>query len=106
MLYSMLTGKIPEESVDRQIEESLSLPSEIDPTLPKYLDSVVMKALSLKSELRFQNTEQFKEALNGNRAVLMPAEERKKRQKKRSIAFAVIGAVIAVCICVVSVFKE
>ena len=48
MLYSMLTGKIPEESVDRQIEDTLSLPSEIDPTLPKYLDSVVMKALSLK----------------------------------------------------------
>lgn len=105
MLYAMLTGEVPEESVDRQIEDTLQPPSALESSIPKYLDNVIMKALSIKSELRFQNMEQFSEALLGKKSVLNPEDELKRRQKRRKIAFSIIGAVIGICICVGVVFK-
>ena len=105
MLYAMITGKVPEESVDRQIDDELKKPTDIDPSIPQYLDNVIMKALSIKCELRFQNMHEFAEALKGTKSVLMPEDELKKKKKIRTVSFAVIGAVICLCIGAGAVFK-
>lgn len=105
VLYKMLTGAIPEESVDRQIEDEIKRPSELVPDIPQYLDKAVMKALSLKSELRFQNMQQFKVAVTGRKTALLPEEELKRKQKKRKIGFVSIGATLLVCICVAVLFE-
>lgn len=105
MLYAMITGKVPDESVDRQINDELQKPTDIDNTIPKYLDNVIMKALSIKCELRFQNMHEFAEAIKGTKSVLMPEDELKKKKKVRTVSFAGISAVIFLCICVGIVFK-
>lgn len=105
VLYKMLTGEIPEESVDRQIEDELKRPSELVENLPQYLDKAIMKALSLQSELRFQNMQQFKDAVTGRKAALLPEEELKRKQRRRKIGFISISATLIICIFAAALFK-
>ncbi len=58
-LYRMITGLVPEESVDRLIEDDLKKPSELDIELPGYIEKAIMKSLAIKESLRFQSVQNF-----------------------------------------------
>lgn len=93
--YYALTGIKPEESTDRVQEDHLVAPHEVDPEIPVELSNAVMRAMALKEELRFQNTDQFKDALMNKGPVRNVEEEIKRRRKMRIIQAASVLTVLA-----------
>ncbi|MCD8082479.1 MAG: serine/threonine protein kinase [Clostridiales bacterium] len=96
VLYRSITGRMPEESVNRVVEDKLAPPSAYVPDLPEYLDNSIMRAMALNQELRFRNVDQFKEAIQNRTKILAVDAELKRRKLRRGICIAGIGlAVIA-----------
>ncbi len=65
VLYRLLTGSTPPPSPDRIIED-LVPPHDHDPSIPRGLSDVVMKAMALKPENRYANMSLFADALSEN----------------------------------------
>ena len=69
LLYEMLTGRPPfkgETAVSvayQHVSEAVIPPSEIDPTISRELDQVVLHSLAKNREDRFQTAEEFREHL-------------------------------------------
>ena len=55
LMYYMMTGKRPEESVERVIEDDLVTPITLNPKVSENMSRVIMKALSVRPEDRYQN---------------------------------------------------
>ena len=97
-MYKMLTGVTPEESVDRQVKDTLKPPSAYVNNIDKRLDKAIMKALAIKPELRFQRMEDFKGAVFGGKEVDYPEVELKKRQRRRVLAAGLSLGVLVVLV--------
>lgn len=97
MLYKMLTGILPDESLDRESEETLEIPSKVNPDIPKNLDGLCMRAMALDKGLRIQNTKEFKAGLNG-KIYRIPEEEKRIRKLKTTFSFATVAVIMALCI--------
>ena len=61
--YKLLTGIIPQESIERTEADKLVPPSANCRELPKAIERVLMKALSVKISDRYQSMREFKNAL-------------------------------------------
>ncbi len=61
--YTMLTGQIPPESIERASGTPLHPPSHFSPTMSPALDKTILKAMELHSAQRFQNVAEFRNAL-------------------------------------------
>ena len=92
-LYNMVTGVVPDESVNRVIEDTVKSPRELDENIPDNLSKTIMRGMALNHELRFQNVEELEKALKNEIKVTDPNEELKKRKHKRFI-----GVTIAACL--------
>ncbi|TGY97789.1 hypothetical protein E5329_02735 [Petralouisia muris] len=88
VFYEMVTGEKPMEAPDRSVGDELKKPGEFEIEIEERLERIILKALALKPELRFQTAEQMKEAITGRKKVGLPEEELRKYQKKKK-AFAV-----------------
>lgn len=102
-MYFALTGVKPEESSDRIQKDSLVPPSQLDPSIPQPLSNAIMRAMALRPELRFQNTDQFKEAITSTKKKVLDVEaELKRRRKIRVIqissTLAVLGVAAGMCV--------
>ena len=108
-MYRMVTGEVPEESVDRLIKDEIKLPSEIDPLLPKKYENIIMTAMAVNASLRFQTIEAMEQALHGETEILLPEEQRKRIEKKRKGIIAItasgVAAIAALVIVAVLVFS-
>ncbi len=93
--YFALTGIKPEESTDRLHKDHLVPPHKLDSEIPKSLSNVVMRAMALKLELRFQNTEQFRDGLMDKKKVLDVEEELRRRRRVRLVQIAATLVVLA-----------
>lgn len=93
--YYALTGIKPEESTDRVQEDHLAAPHQVDPSIPVELSNAVMRSMALKPELRYQNTDQFRDALMNKGKVLDVEQELKRRRKRRLIQAGAVAAVLA-----------
>lgn len=94
VFYEMLTGEKPMEAPDRSVCDTLKKPSAFGIAIDERTERVILKALALKSELRFQTAEQLKEALISQKKVELPEEEIKKRQLKKNLLVFGLAAVI------------
>ncbi len=101
MLYLAITGKKPDESLNRALEDNLIPPSELVPEIPKYLNDTIMRAMALNPELRFRNADQFLEALNQKAKVLTVREQLRRRRMIRGITVAgvcmLVGGIGLLC---------
>lgn len=97
-LYAAITGVKPDESTDRQMEDTLAPPNQLNPEIPEYLSNAVMRAIAVNPELRFQNTDQFKDALLKKGQVLNVAEELKRRKKRRIRDIGLVAVILAAVI--------
>lgn len=95
MLYRAVTGVMPQESTDRIKEERLVPPKNLNPEISENLNNVILRAMAMQPELRFQSTTEFKQALTAKKPVLNVENELKKRRKKRR------WGILAAAICLI-----
>ena len=102
-LYFAATGEKPEESFGRVLEDTIKPVCEVNPEIPRAMSQVIMRAMSVKIEDRYQTVEAMREALlagEGQNAQMepyvIPASGISKRDlpKKR-------GFLIGVAFCIV-----
>lgn len=97
VFYEMLTGEKPVEAPDRSVEDELKKPSQLGISIDENLERVILKALALKPQFRFQTAEQFKNAIVSQKKVELPEEEiRRSRIKKRILTFASAAVIVVV----------
>ncbi len=97
--YKMLTGKTPEESIERWVKDTLVRPSKLASAIDEQTDKFIMKSMALKPELRFKNADEMLSALMQETVFDYPENELKKIKRRQFIAvfsaavmvFAVVG---------------
>lgn len=92
MFYRAVTGRMPDESVNRMVKDELPPPHQLIAEIPETISNAVMRAMAVSPELRFQTVGQFREALRSAVPVRSVPEELKHRQKYR---IGIIAAVFA-----------
>ncbi len=105
VLYEMLTGKKPDESVNRKLKDMLIPPLKVNARVSENVSNACMRALALQPEIRFQSADQFIEALQKKKGKVRDAKEqlRNRKQKRNAVVFG-LGAVAAVLV-ILSVFN-
>jgi len=96
-LYKMLTGKMPEESMNRKIRDELIPPIKLNPDIPEYINDIVMKAMALEPELRFNNISEFENVLRKELKVEAPETFLKKKRKINKLKTGIAAAAVYVC---------
>ncbi|MGN0373755.1 MAG: protein kinase [Enterocloster sp.] len=94
VMYRSLTGTMPEESVNRQIEDTLIAPRELNPDIPDDINNAIKRAMALDWQLRFRNVDEFSQALTSDKPVLDDQGELKRRKKRRRLCMGLIAASI------------
>ena len=92
VLYRSVTGCIPPESLNRKELDDMKPPIELNPKIPEYLNNIILRSLALDPNLRFRNTQQFKEALLEKKQIKTVEKEISHRKKRR-----LIGVIASVC---------
>lgn len=96
ILYQMLTGIKPMESTEREHKDTLKSPLELGIKIEPNIDRAIMEAMAVQPELRFQNIQQFEDALHSKRIAEYPNVKLKKKKHRRNwIIGAVATAVLA-----------
>ncbi|MCW5982332.1 MAG: protein kinase [Bryobacteraceae bacterium] len=72
-LYRIVTGKVPPPATDRAYHDEIELPSSLGAMIPPAAEAVLMTALSVRAENRYQSMEEFQAALVGERAPVSRA---------------------------------
>lgn len=99
ILYQMLTGAAPVESTEREFKDRLKSPMEAGAKISANVDRAVMEALAVRPELRFQNIQQFQDALQNKRIAEYPKDKLRRKKNKRNAVIG-ISAVLAVGIAI------
>ena len=68
-MYYALTGVVPEESVNREVKDTIVMPQQIVPEIPEYLSRILMKCMAVPVTLRFQNTKELLKKLQKEKKV-------------------------------------
>lgn len=95
-LYRAITGNVPEESVNRVEEDQLTDPEKFCPEITHNLSNIILRAMALLPELRFQTTAEFLDALNSNANVKDVRKELSFRKKRRFISIAALSVVVLI----------
>lgn len=94
VLYEMLTGIKPNESINRKIEDDLVEPQKINSEIPINVNNAVMRAMAIQPEIRFQNVDQFAKALKSERKVRDAKREIRYRKFRRGVRIAALTMLI------------
>lgn len=93
-IYRALTGEVPEESIDREVEDELKKPSKLGIKLPLNAEKSIMKAMALKPGLRFQKISEMRMAFADKKNIDFPEVEYKKRRKRRIVSAIAVFALL------------
>lgn len=99
MMYRAVTGTVPPESVDRQVEDTLIPPKEYMPELPDYINDTIMRALALDIRYRFQSVQDFTDGLTNKKRVVALEQEIKKRKRRRRLSVSA-ACIFLMCIAI------
>lgn len=102
-LYFAATGEKPEESFGRVLEDTIKPVCEVNPEIPRAMSQVIMRAMSVKIEDRYQTVEAMREALlagEGQNAQMEPYVIPAFRISKRDLPKK-RGFLIGVAFCIV-----
>lgn len=88
-VYRAITGVLPDESVNRVIEDTVQSPIQIYSDIPERISNTVMKGMSIYPEIRFSNVDELKKALDGEKKVMEPKKELRVRRMKRTITVGI-----------------
>ncbi len=96
--YKMLTGLTPDESIDRAEKDMLKRPSAHNNQLDNNTDKFVMKAMALKTDLRFKNATEMRQALTNYDDYDFPENEQKKRRFRRTVMALSAGLLLLIAL--------
>ena len=102
-LYFAATGEKPEESFGRVLEDTIKPVCEVNPEIPRAMSQVIMRAMSVKIEDRYQTVEAMREALlagEGQNAQMEPYVIPASRISKRDLPKK-RGFLMGVAFCIV-----
>ena len=102
-LYFAATGEKPEESFGRALGDTIKPVCEVNPEIPRAMSQVIMRAMSVKIEDRYQTVEAMREALlagEGQNAQMEPYVIPASRISKRDLPKK-RGFLIGVAFCIV-----
>lgn len=102
-LYFAATGEKPEESFGRVLEDTIKPVCEVNPEIPRAMSQVIMRAMSVKIEDRYQTVEAMREALlagEGQNAQMEPYVIPASRISKQDLPKK-RGFLIGVAFCIV-----
>ena len=97
MFFRAVTGRMPDESVNRMVKDEMPSPRELNPEVPENINNAIMRAMAVNQELRFRNVDQFAEAIK-NPIPVRGVEEELSRRKGMRIGGVIIGLGIAAAI--------
>lgn len=98
-MYRMVTGKVPMQSLYRQKEDIMPEPIVYNSELPEYLNTIIMKAMALEPEYRFQSAEELENAIRQELPVKKESEI--LLRKKRNYSFLRVFVIIILLLCIV-----
>lgn len=105
VMYHLITGKLPAESIERNIKDELKTPTELGFDLPKPLENAIMNALNVKAEDRIQSTAEFADALEGivemERVVIKKKDDNGRLGKKGKITIFLVAIITLVVVLVI-----
>lgn len=100
-LYYASTGEKPEEAFSRVLGDNIKPVCKVNPLIPEWLSKVIMKAMSIKIEDRYQTVSQMREALlqqsdvpEQEHNILLEDRLDKKRHSRRIWALVLILLVV------------
>lgn len=98
IFYEMITGIKPEEGSDRYVKDELKRPSSLGVKIDRNMEKILLKALAVKMEERFQTAGEFAQAILNDQKVYEPGEAETKRANKRAMfsCIAVLFVMIAI----------
>lgn len=97
VLYEMLTGIRPEESINRKVEDTVEAPSKYNSKVSEALDSIIMRAIAIQPEIRFKSAEEFLKALEiGKKVRNADREVRHRIHRRNRVIFIVVVIVLGV----------
>lgn len=106
VMYHLLTGKLPEESINRRENDTLIPPSKMGFKVPADVESAMMEALIIDPLKRPRSARQFADKLKPARDTLKPVKEKKEKVTNKRILIAVVAAsLVAVC-AIVGIFTS
>ena len=70
--YAAITGFLPPESLERLDSDTLVPISQCGIEIPEYLDKAILKGLAVQPEDRFQNAQEFLDAIESQQVVEVP----------------------------------
>ena len=106
-VYRAITGVLPDESVNRVIEDTVQSPIQIYSDIPERISNTVMKGMSIYPEIRFSNVDELKKALDGEKKVMEPKKELRVRRMKRTITVGIaLLVVVSVSLHVYNMYKN
>lgn len=68
-LYKMITGVTPEDSMERELKDTLVAPSKLGVKIPKNIENAILNAMNLQIEDRTQTAEDFENDLFSDKDV-------------------------------------
>lgn len=106
-VYCAITGVLPDESVNRVIEDTVQSPIQIYSDIPERISNTVMKGMSIYPEIRFSNVDELKKALDGEKKVMEPKKELRVRRMKRTITVGIaLLIVVSMSLYVYNMYKN
>ena len=106
-VYRAITGVLPDESVNRVIEDTVQSPIQIYSDIPERMSNTVMKGMSIYPEIRFSNVDELKKALDGEKKVMEPKKELRVRRMKRTITVGIaLLIVVSMSLYVYNMYKN
>lgn len=94
VLYTILSGSIPEESIDRVEKDHLEKLSKLGVSIPIYAEKSIMKAMALREQARFKSMDDFIKAVKGEKKADFPEVELKKKKIKRAVSVTLVFVVM------------
>lgn len=94
VLYELLTGIRPDESINRKVKDEVIQPSHLNSKIPSSLESVILRAMAVPAEIRFQSASEFDRAIANGRTVRNVKKEIRQRMLRRNMFVIVLLSVL------------
>lgn len=102
-LYCMITGRRPEESIQRLAEDHVKPPSELGIEIDSNMENAIMNSLNVRKEYRIQDADSFYRALQGKEEVERIVEKTDEKINWKLplwMKCTAAAAGVLVCICI------